>query len=322
MAPIARRKKRDSSSVATPSSPIADTIHVGTPRAPTGSVTKEPATSPKSPFRRVVDGRITKPQKQALLDNLEVEMNQRTRKLRSQVNQQVHALKQRIEMRINRIPKKFWKMTMADLLALAEGRDVSSAVAGVGGLKKFVGDVRKLSRGQSEKVKDMPLTVPKKRTAQKPEVSPARPKMPPPPAPLPISANPMKLTDKSNLPPSSSPNESRSPTRSQSPAKVQKASGRARKAANSAPISRPTSRTTTRSSIETAATQASTGTKGTKSSQARSKTGATNDAKGLKRGNAGNGTGSNGSLKENRVAGVKKETAGKLATGRVLRSRK
>jgi hypothetical protein len=71
-------------------------------------------------------------------------VNQRTRKLRSQVNQQVHALKQRIEMRINRIPKKLWKMTMADLLAQVEGRDVDAVLASFDGTRTLVGDVRRI----------------------------------------------------------------------------------------------------------------------------------------------------------------------------------
>jgi hypothetical protein len=67
--------------------------------------------------------------------------------------------------------------------------------------------------------------------------------------------------------------------------------------------------------------------RGTKSSQAKAKAAAVAAAeseknKGLKRGGVNN-TGSNGSLKENRVAGVKKETASKAnGAGRVLRSRK
>ena len=76
-----------------------------------------------------------------------------------------------------------------------------------------------------------------------------------------------------------------------------------------------------------------TGMRGTKSSQARAKAAAAADSeknKGLKRGGGGGGgggsvnnTGSNGSLKENRVAGVKKDTTSKAGSAsRVLRSRK
>lgn len=43
-------------------------------------------------------------------------------------------------MRINRVPKKLWKMTMGDLLAQAEGPDVIKAAAA----RKLVGDVKRL----------------------------------------------------------------------------------------------------------------------------------------------------------------------------------
>lgn len=101
--------------------------------------------------------------------------------------------------------------------------------------------------------------------------------------------------------------------------------------------SRPSSRATTRSSTDTAVTSSgsshenSAGIRGTKASQAKTKAVATVVASGLKRGGVG-GIGSNGSLKENRVAGVKEKQApatksvGDLTTvatgGRVLRSRK
>lgn len=100
--------------------------------------------------------------------------------------------------------------------------------------------------------------------------------------------------------------------------------------------SRPSSRATTRSSTDTAATSSgsshenSAGIRGTKASQAKTKAVATVVTSGLKRGVGG--IGSNGSLKENRVAGVKEKQApatksvGDLTAvatgGRVLRSRK
>ena len=67
-------------------------------------------------------------------------VNERSRKLRAQYTQQSHALRQRIEMRINRIPRKLWTLTMAELLAQAEARELAS----VGGAKGFLGDVRRL----------------------------------------------------------------------------------------------------------------------------------------------------------------------------------
>lgn len=173
------------------------------------------------------------------------------------------------------------------------------------------------------------MTVSKK-SAPRPLVSPARERMPPPPLPAPVSNNllstkpDLQPTQTSSPSPPRSSSPQRSPTRQASPVKVSsKGATRARKVAapTNTTNSRPTSRVSTRSSTETAGTQTS-GMRGTKSSKAKAATAAAaSEAKGLKRGGGGN-TGSNGSLKENRVAGVKTETASKATTGRVLRSRK
>jgi hypothetical protein len=45
-------------------------------------------------------------------------------------------------MRINRVPKKLWKMKMGDLITQAEGKDVATSMAGFGGVKGFVDDIR------------------------------------------------------------------------------------------------------------------------------------------------------------------------------------
>ncbi|KAF8540910.1 hypothetical protein BDD12DRAFT_909075 [Trichophaea hybrida] len=328
MAPSLRRKKGIS--------PSATTSPVALIDSPQQSMFSHPppgesVQAPKSPFRRVNDGRITKIGKQTLLENLELELNERTRKLRSQYTQQSHALKQRIEMRINRIPKKFWKITMADLLAQAEGRDLASSTAIIGGAKGFINDIRRLSSEGAEKGKDERLTVSKKRVTKKSGASSGREQMPPPPLPS-SSHNPLGLSSKSNLPLSSpparsSPPQRSTPQRTASPIKLPKGTRTRKIVLNTTSSSRPTSRATTRSSTETAGTAISAGMRGTKSSQAKAKAAAVAAAeseknKGLKRSGVNN-TGSNGSLKENRVAGVKKETASKAnGAGRVLRSRK
>lgn len=67
-------------------------------------------------------------------------MTERARKMRAQYQMQAQSLKQRIEMRINRVPKKLWKMTMGDLLAQTEGADVVEAATA----RKLVGDVKRL----------------------------------------------------------------------------------------------------------------------------------------------------------------------------------
>jgi hypothetical protein len=184
---------------------------------------------------------------------------------------------------------------------------------------------------QQEQNKDR-LLVAKKRTEKKPPapvVAPsARERMPPPPVPQPSYMSPTK-TSKHQPTTSSSPGP---PDRAASPVKRVVKSSRTR-----APVSksRPISRATARSSIETAGTGMVSGaeggytsgpaSRGTKPSQANAKAAAAaaaaNAASGLKRGGV-KGTGSNGSLKENKVAGVKEPAAKKATTGRVLRSRK
>jgi len=280
----------------------------------------------RSALRRVNDGRVSKSRQQVLLENLELELNERTRKLRSQYTQQSHALKQRIEMRITRVPKKLWKMTMAELLAQTEGKSVVGSLDNFGGAKSFVDDIRRLSHGETNKGKAERLVV-KKKSPKRPTTT-TREKMPPPP--IVMSPNPLRTSTKSNLPSSSSPVRLSSPQRSGSPVKLPPKAGRTRRGpslSSNATSYRPVSRATTRSSTETAAVSSSVRTQRAKNSPTKTKAspsaGASpNNTTGLKRGGV-KGTGSNGSLKENRVAGVKKDKAIKAANaGRVLRSRK
>ncbi|KAF7156699.1 hypothetical protein CNMCM5623_000372 [Aspergillus felis] len=60
--------------------------------------------------------RITRSQKQALIDNLQLEITERARKLRAQYALQAHDLRSRIERRINRIPMALRKAKMGELL--------------------------------------------------------------------------------------------------------------------------------------------------------------------------------------------------------------
>ncbi|OAA53780.1 Borealin-lik [Niveomyces insectorum RCEF 264] len=71
-----------------------------------------PAESPRK--RRRIG--ITAAQKQALLDNLQLEVTERARKLRAQYHLQAQGLRTRIEIRINRIPMALRKVKMGDLL--------------------------------------------------------------------------------------------------------------------------------------------------------------------------------------------------------------
>ncbi|OJJ46239.1 hypothetical protein ASPZODRAFT_159782 [Penicilliopsis zonata CBS 506.65] len=72
---------------------------------------KTPTGSP--PAKRL---RLTRNQKQALIDNLQLEITERARKLRAQYALQAHDLRARIERRVNRIPVALRKATMGELL--------------------------------------------------------------------------------------------------------------------------------------------------------------------------------------------------------------
>ncbi|KAK4117222.1 hypothetical protein N656DRAFT_764485 [Canariomyces notabilis] len=68
-----------------------------------------------SPIRRKKMG-ITLAQKQALIDNLQLELTERARKLRANYNIHAQSLRTRIEIRVNRIPVSLRKLKMGDLL--------------------------------------------------------------------------------------------------------------------------------------------------------------------------------------------------------------
>ncbi|MCJ1419803.1 hypothetical protein MMC32_006159 [Xylographa parallela] len=59
---------------------------------------------------------ITQGQKQALIDNLQLEITERARKLRAQYALQAQSLRTRVESRVNRIPKNLRKAKMGELL--------------------------------------------------------------------------------------------------------------------------------------------------------------------------------------------------------------
>ncbi|KXX75382.1 hypothetical protein MMYC01_207494 [Madurella mycetomatis] len=69
----------------------------------------------ESPFKRRKTG-ITLAQKQALIDNLQLEITERARKLRANYNIHAQSLRTRIEIRVNRIPLSLRKFKMGDLL--------------------------------------------------------------------------------------------------------------------------------------------------------------------------------------------------------------
>ncbi|RYC63924.1 hypothetical protein CHU98_g2260 [Xylaria longipes] len=74
-----------------------------------------PSTSPqRSPIKRRKLG-VTLAQKQALIDNLQLEISERARRLRAQYNIQAQQLRSRVEMRVNRIPTTLRKLKMREL---------------------------------------------------------------------------------------------------------------------------------------------------------------------------------------------------------------
>ncbi|KAI0196278.1 Borealin N terminal-domain-containing protein [Xylaria flabelliformis] len=76
-----------------------------------------PSMSPqRSPIKRRKLG-VTLAQKQALIDNLQLEITERARRLRAQYNIQAQQLRSRVEMRVNRIPTTLRKLKMRELPA-------------------------------------------------------------------------------------------------------------------------------------------------------------------------------------------------------------
>ncbi|GAB7352761.1 hypothetical protein MBLNU459_g3110t1 [Dothideomycetes sp. NU459] len=74
-----------------------------------------------SPRRHTVA--ITEAQKQALIDNLQLEITERARKLRAQYAFQAQGLRARLELRINRIPQSLRKTSMHDLVHKYDGQN-------------------------------------------------------------------------------------------------------------------------------------------------------------------------------------------------------
>ncbi|KAI5865024.1 Borealin N terminal-domain-containing protein [Durotheca rogersii] len=89
-------------------------------RDPTGSpqVHAMTSTPARSPIKKRKMG-VTLAQKQALIDNLQLEITERARRLRAQYSIQAQQLRSRVEMRINRIPTALRKAKMGDLLLKA-----------------------------------------------------------------------------------------------------------------------------------------------------------------------------------------------------------
>ncbi|KHN95292.1 Borealin-lik [Metarhizium album ARSEF 1941] len=82
--------------------------------------TKVPVKSPSTPHERSPLKKrkmgISTLQKQALIDNLQLEVTERARRLRAQYHLQAQGLRSRIEIRINRIPVSLRKLTIGELI--------------------------------------------------------------------------------------------------------------------------------------------------------------------------------------------------------------
>ncbi|EGP91535.1 unnamed protein product [Zymoseptoria tritici ST99CH_1A5] len=81
------------------------------PSMPANNDTNTPE---RSPARRPAG--ITQAQKQALIDNLQLELTERARKLRAQTALQAQGLRARLEMRVNRIPQGLRKRNIQELV--------------------------------------------------------------------------------------------------------------------------------------------------------------------------------------------------------------
>lgn len=58
---------------------------------------------------------LTVAQRDALVENMRLELNNRINRLRSQHQLAARALRNKIEMRINRVPKRVWNLTLRQL---------------------------------------------------------------------------------------------------------------------------------------------------------------------------------------------------------------
>ncbi|KAF4974182.1 hypothetical protein FZEAL_8887 [Fusarium zealandicum] len=79
-------------------------------------------------------GAITMQQKQAMIDNMQLEITERARRLRAQYSFMAQTVRSRVEMRINRIPMSLRKVKMGDLfqkyMEQEEKRATRSAAVG------------------------------------------------------------------------------------------------------------------------------------------------------------------------------------------------
>ncbi|KAK7632548.1 Borealin N terminal-domain-containing protein [Phyllosticta paracitricarpa] len=101
----------------TASQPSASNLIAEFPAPPTSSVASSPsAKTPErmSPAKKSL--KVSVAQKQALMDNLQLEVTERARKLRAQYALLSQGLRSRLEMRVNRIPSSLRRTNIMDLV--------------------------------------------------------------------------------------------------------------------------------------------------------------------------------------------------------------
>ncbi|KAN0098958.1 Nbl1 / Borealin N terminal domain containing protein [Hyaloscypha variabilis] len=127
MAPTRSKKQRKSTESA---------ASVEAPSQILATKTRSPARTPssRSPIKKVKMG-ITLGQKQALIDNLQLEITERARKLRAQYMHQAQVLRSRIEIRVHRIPMAMRKVNIGELL-LKHSQGASTATTGPSRVEK------------------------------------------------------------------------------------------------------------------------------------------------------------------------------------------
>jgi hypothetical protein len=131
--PPRKQKQLASASASTSSNENMTTYPAPSAVVPTKTGEEQTHTPQRSPEKRSVLG-ITEAQKQALMDNLQLEgkrmqkgkysgrkltlglVTERARKLRAQYALQAQGLRSRLEMRVNRIPQALRKRNIQDLL--------------------------------------------------------------------------------------------------------------------------------------------------------------------------------------------------------------
>ncbi|KAK0778972.1 hypothetical protein LTR91_004241 [Friedmanniomyces endolithicus] len=114
--------------------PSTDAASFVPPPTTVPTETDEPTQTPpeRSPVaNRTLAPGITQAQKQALIDNLQLEITERARKLRAQYALQAQGLRTRLEMRVNRIPQALRQRKMGDLLAEHAEKDRVKAAPAV-----------------------------------------------------------------------------------------------------------------------------------------------------------------------------------------------